>query len=220
MRGIRGLLGRDIADAAAVPGQAAVEGAGNSTLPILWIVLSAIALIASIMVGTAFMAGDFRERALSSGKRELENTVLLLTRHFDQKFEDISQSQARLGVKLWIDSIVSPAEFRQQLSGPKVHALLEREVRNSFDMGEIFLFDVDGKLVNTSQPGAMPYFDVSEHAYFQAFKANTATTFVEPLVSRLEAMDHGLRQPARDGGRRLPRRHGPAHATAAIRGLL
>jgi len=182
---VRRLLGRHSADVASVPGKAATESAGHSTLPTLWIALSAVALIASIIVGTAFMVGSFRERALSSSKRELENTVLLLTRHFDQRFEDISESQARLAVKLWIDSIASPAEFKQQLSGQSVHALLEREVRNSVDTGEIFLFDVDGKLVNTSQPGPMPYFDVTEHAYFQAFKANTAATFVEPIHSRV-----------------------------------
>ena len=34
------------------------------------------------------MVGEFRERALSNSERELENTVLLLTRHFDQQFED------------------------------------------------------------------------------------------------------------------------------------
>ena len=34
------------------------------------------------------MVGEFRERALANSERELENTVLLLTRHFDQQFED------------------------------------------------------------------------------------------------------------------------------------
>ncbi len=40
------------------------------------------------MVGTMMMVGEFRERALSNHERELENTVLLLTRHYDQQFED------------------------------------------------------------------------------------------------------------------------------------
>ena len=34
------------------------------------------------------IVGEFRERALSNSERELENTVLLLARHFDQQFED------------------------------------------------------------------------------------------------------------------------------------
>jgi hypothetical protein len=52
--------------------------------PIRWRVLCGALLIAAIAVGTAFMVGNFRERSLHSSERELENTVLLLARHFDQ----------------------------------------------------------------------------------------------------------------------------------------
>jgi hypothetical protein len=41
------------------------------------------------------MAGNFRERALHNSERELENTVLLLARHFDQQLEDCSSRAAR-----------------------------------------------------------------------------------------------------------------------------
>jgi hypothetical protein len=56
--------------------------------PIRWLVIGGLFLIAAITAGTTIMAGQFRERALSSGKRELENTVMLLARHFDQQFRD------------------------------------------------------------------------------------------------------------------------------------
>jgi hypothetical protein len=56
--------------------------------PVLWLILCGILLVAAIIIGTVAMVGEFRERALTNGKRELENTVLLLTRHFDQQFED------------------------------------------------------------------------------------------------------------------------------------
>jgi hypothetical protein len=56
--------------------------------PIRGLVLGGVLLIAAIMVGTTIMAGNFRERALNSSERELENTVLLLARHFDQQMED------------------------------------------------------------------------------------------------------------------------------------
>ena len=42
------------------------------------------------------MVGEFRERALSNGERELENTVLLLSRHFDQEMEDAESVVADL----------------------------------------------------------------------------------------------------------------------------
>ncbi len=56
--------------------------------PIHWLILCGMFLIAAIVVGTAVMVGNFRERALNSSERELENTVLLLARHFDQQLED------------------------------------------------------------------------------------------------------------------------------------
>ena len=43
---------------------------------------------AAIAIGATLMAGNFRERALRNSERELENTVLLLARHFEQQFED------------------------------------------------------------------------------------------------------------------------------------
>ncbi len=36
----------------------------------------------------------FRDRALASTARELNNTILLLTRHFDLQFQDIQAMQA------------------------------------------------------------------------------------------------------------------------------
>jgi hypothetical protein len=52
--------------------------------PVLWLILCGVLLVAAIVIGTVAMIGEFRDRALSNGNRELENTVLLLTRHFDQ----------------------------------------------------------------------------------------------------------------------------------------
>src|SRR6185436_7762504 len=56
--------------------------------PVLWLTFCGGLLVAAIFAGTIMMAGQFRERALVNSERELENTVLLLTRHFDQQFED------------------------------------------------------------------------------------------------------------------------------------
>ncbi len=56
--------------------------------PIRWLILGGVLLVAGIVVGTAMMVGVFRERALQSAERELDNTVLLLARHFDQQLED------------------------------------------------------------------------------------------------------------------------------------
>src|SRR3954452_9633281 len=64
--------------------------------PILWLIVCGGLLIAAIVIGTAVMVGNFRERALSSSERELENTVLLLARHFDQQLGDAEVIQNSL----------------------------------------------------------------------------------------------------------------------------
>src|SRR6266567_4306652 len=56
--------------------------------PLLWLTICGGLLIAAIIIGTIAMVGEFRERALSNSERELENTALLLARHFDQQLED------------------------------------------------------------------------------------------------------------------------------------
>src|SRR5437762_13733197 len=43
--------------------------------PIRWLILGGTLLIAAIAIGATIMAGNFRERALRSRERELENTV-------------------------------------------------------------------------------------------------------------------------------------------------
>ena len=64
--------------------------------PIRWLVIGGLFLIAAITIGTTIMAGNFRDRALNSSKRELENTVMLLARHFDQQFRDFGAIQQDL----------------------------------------------------------------------------------------------------------------------------
>ena len=64
--------------------------------PIRWLILGGMLLIAAIAIGATIMAGNFRERALRNSERELENTVLLLARHFDQQLEDFEVVQQDL----------------------------------------------------------------------------------------------------------------------------
>src|SRR5438445_11248894 len=64
--------------------------------PIRWLMLGGVLLIAAIAIGATVMAGNSRERALRNSERELENTVLLLARHFDQQLEDFEVVQKDL----------------------------------------------------------------------------------------------------------------------------
>ena len=56
---------------------------------IQWLILCAAGLVIAIMLGTGYFALQFRERALEVAERELNNTALLLSRHFDQQLSDL-----------------------------------------------------------------------------------------------------------------------------------
>ena len=58
--------------------------------PLNWLIVVGVLLIATIVIGTAITVLNFRERALTNRERELENTVLLLARHFDRQLHDSS----------------------------------------------------------------------------------------------------------------------------------
>ena len=75
--------------------------------PVLWLTLCGGLLVAAIFAGTIMMTGEFRERALVNSERELENTVLLLARHFDQQFEDSNTIAADVISRLQISGFAS-----------------------------------------------------------------------------------------------------------------
>src|ERR1700722_12100328 len=96
--------------------------------PIRWLVLCGALLIAAIAIGTAVMVGNFRERALNSSQRELENTVLLLARHFDQQLEDFTVIQKDIVAQVRRAGMDSPDVFRRQLATPEWHEVLRARV--------------------------------------------------------------------------------------------
>src|ERR1700761_5482083 len=84
--------------------------------PIRSLVLGGVILILAIALGTAVMVNNFRERALNSSKRELENTVLLLARHFDQQLLDWQIIQKDFVDYIQTLQISSPDEFKRVMS--------------------------------------------------------------------------------------------------------
>src|ERR1700748_835550 len=84
--------------------------------PIRWLILGGGLLIAAITIGTTIMAGNFRERALRNAERELENTVLLLARHFDRQLSDFVTVQEDIAGQIRLAGVTSPANFKAQMS--------------------------------------------------------------------------------------------------------
>src|SRR5437868_14665536 len=58
--------------------------------PVAALAIGGAGLVAAICVGTLVAVTNFREQALDHSKRQLENSVLLLSRHFDRYFDDFT----------------------------------------------------------------------------------------------------------------------------------
>jgi signal transduction histidine kinase/ActR/RegA family two-component response regulator len=160
------------------------ESGGERRVTIRGIVLCGMVLIVGIAVATALMISSFRERALLGSTHELENTVLLLSRHFDQQLEDYVDAQARLAARLAVSEIAIPDEFKDRMSTFAIHTLLEAEVDGASGSNEIRLYGADGDTVNTSESGAISTVSIADLNYFKSFKSNsTSAILAEPVRS-------------------------------------
>ncbi|KRR16428.1 diguanylate cyclase [Bradyrhizobium lablabi] len=138
--------------------------------PVLWLTLCGGMLVAAIFVGTIMMAGEFRERALVNSERELENTVRLLARHFDQQFEDSDTLADDVITRLQISGIASEKEFRQRVASSEAHEIMRSKAGVLSYLGDISIFDSNGDMINWSRPLPVPTLNISERAYFKSFK--------------------------------------------------
>jgi diguanylate cyclase (GGDEF)-like protein len=155
--------------------------------PIRGLVLGGILLIAAILIGTTIMAGNFRERALNSSERELENTVLLLARHFDQQMEGFEVIQKDIIAHMRSSGVTSIDNFRRQMSGHDIHLMLKSKMSALSYIGGVAVFDADGQLLNTSVTWPAPALNISDRPYFKAFKndPHSPETLIEPVHSRV-----------------------------------
>jgi len=140
--------------------------------PVLWLTLCGTLLVIAIFAGTIMMVDEFRDRAIQNGARELQNTVMLLTRHFDQQFEDSETVAAELIAQLQISGASTPEAFRQQMSTPDAHLMLRSKVSALSYIGDVAIFDANGRLLNWSRPDPITDIRITERAYFKEFKSN------------------------------------------------
>src|SRR6266566_3214839 len=154
--------------------------------PIHWLILGGVFLIAAITIGTTIMAGNFRERALNSSKRELENTVLLLARHFDQQLEDFTVIQKDVVRRIELAGISSPDIFRGEMGTLEWHEVLRLRAEGYADVAGVNLFDSEGVLINASETWPVPDLKIADRAYFKAFRSGAAMTpvLIELVQSR------------------------------------
>jgi diguanylate cyclase (GGDEF)-like protein len=157
--------------------------------PIRWLVAGGLMLIAGIAIGTTIMADSFRERALAGAQRELENTVLLLARHFDQQFEDLGAIQNDVAHFVASTRIDTSEQFKRWMAGADVHAMLEAKIGALSYLGSVALVDSDGNLINTSNIWPTPAINFSDRAYFKTFKTDPSApdVLIEAVHSRVSS---------------------------------
>jgi diguanylate cyclase (GGDEF)-like protein len=140
--------------------------------PLNWLIFGGILLIASIVIGTAITVLNFRERTLNNSERELENTVLLLARHFDRELHDFEAVQRDLVRRMERSGLAWPDEFRLQMSGAPFHTDLQGVVDAMSNDAGINVFDASGQLINSSQFWPIPNVNIADRSYFREFAAD------------------------------------------------
>ena len=158
--------------------------------PIRWLILGGAFLIAAITIGTAIITGNFRERALNSSERELENTVLLLARHFDQQLEDFEVIQKDLIAYMRSSGIASREDYKRRMSGQDIHLMLKAKLGALSYVGGVNIFDADGVLINASASWPVPEVRVADRSYFKVFKSDPRSPdmLIEPVYSRITGL--------------------------------
>ncbi len=152
--------------------------------PIVWLTLCGGLIVVAIVIVTIAMISEFRERALSNSERELQNTVLLLGRHFDQQFEDCDVIATNLIAQMQISAIPSAERFKALMSTPEAHEMLRAKVSISSYIGTINIFDADGQLINSWDSWPVAPINISDRDYFKIFKSDPSVVLrTEPIRS-------------------------------------
>ncbi|MES5486405.1 EAL domain-containing protein [Bradyrhizobium sp. INPA03-11B] len=155
--------------------------------PIRWLILGGAVLMAAIAIGATLMAENFRERALHNSERELENTVLLLARHFDQQLDDLEVVQRDLIAFMRDNGIATSENYKLRMSSADIHAMLKSKMDALSNVGSLNVFDADGLLINSSGAWPLPQVSIADRSYFQIFKSSpySPDMQVAPVISRV-----------------------------------
>ncbi|MFB9268155.1 EAL domain-containing protein [Bradyrhizobium erythrophlei] len=154
---------------------------------IQWLVLSAALLVLAITLGTGYLALQFRERALEVSERELNNTALLLSRHFDQQLADLQYVHDDVVSYMQAGKIETADQFEKTMSLLTAHEMLRTRLAALPHVGGLNLFNAKGWLINSSEMWPVPDVNIAERRYFQEFTSGRPTSpiIVEPAMSKV-----------------------------------
>ena len=151
------------------------------------LILSAVVLVIAIMLGTGYFALQYRERALEVAERELSNSALLLSRHFDQQLSDLQHVHDDVVASLRADGVHTSDEFEKKMSTLGVHEMLRTKLAALPHVGAFNLWNANGWLINSSEMWPVPDASIANRRYYQDFISGQPTPdlIVEPVVSKV-----------------------------------
>src|SRR5882757_2869521 len=131
-----------------------------------WIIASGVVLIAVIAFGTAILVSDFRDRARSETKRELNNTAYILAEYCERTLQSIELVQKTVIEKMQSLGLASSGDLGRLMSGFDTHLMLKDMVTGVTQLDALVLVDPSGKLVVSSRSWPMPDADESDREFF------------------------------------------------------
>jgi diguanylate cyclase (GGDEF)-like protein len=152
-----------------------------------WLILCGAALVLAIAAGTAYLAMQYRERTIQAVERELSNTALLLSRHFDQQLTDLQHVHEDVISYVRAGGIDTANAFERQMSLLSTHEMLRARLATLPYVGALNIFNAEGWLINSSEMWPVPDVNIHDRRTFKEFTSGLPTpdVIVEPLVSRV-----------------------------------
>jgi diguanylate cyclase (GGDEF)-like protein len=154
---------------------------------IQWLIMCGAALVLAIALGTAYLAMQFRERAIEVAERELTNGALLLSRHFDQQLSDLQHVHEDIIGYVRAGGLDTPEAFEKRMSLLTTHEMLRTRLAALPHVGALNVFNKEGWLINSSEMWPVPDVNIRDRRTFREFTSGRATpeVIVEPVVSKV-----------------------------------
>ncbi len=141
-----------------------------------------VVLIVGVIGAVGFMVAHHRDHVIHSTERELSNTVLLLSRHFDQQISQIRDSERNFIAQIRGAGIATREDFAREMASEQTHAMLQEMANADSGVTSVCVYDADGMLLNTSMPYKVVPFSLGDTRTFRNLKTAGASPFTIELI--------------------------------------
>jgi diguanylate cyclase (GGDEF)-like protein len=165
--------------------------------PVAALAIGGALLIVAIAIGTFVAVMTFRDRAIATRKQQLENTVLLLSRHFEHYLDEFTSVERILLKEIEPLTVLPEADFVHAVSSAQTHALLEAKVSGLTDVAGVNIWGRNGALLNASSEWPVRNLSIAGRPIFRSIAsdptADRTVTLVNSPYTRSWAISFGRR---------------------------